>query len=181
MRIHHLNCGCMCPVGGALFDGFSRGIRGTLICHCLLVESDQGLVLVDTGFGTRDIEHTYPRLTPLFVHLNQIQLYAQGLAHALGQAGGPGIVYGFGVTLGSDNLAVEPGLAIAADGRALLSSSTIQVPLPKPGATLAWAILFSPMGGVYRLTFALSLMLLLSRREFQGPQARSAHRLDAVS
>jgi glyoxylase-like metal-dependent hydrolase (beta-lactamase superfamily II) len=74
MRIHHLNCGCMCPVGGALFDGFSRGIRGTLICHCLLVESDDGLVLVDTGFGTRDVEETYPRLSPLFVHLNQIQL-----------------------------------------------------------------------------------------------------------
>jgi glyoxylase-like metal-dependent hydrolase (beta-lactamase superfamily II) len=74
MRVHHLNCGCMCPVGGALFDGFSRGVRGTLICHCLMVESDAGLVLVDTGFGTRDVERTYPRLSPLFVHLNQIQL-----------------------------------------------------------------------------------------------------------
>ena len=75
MRVHHLNCGCMCPVGGALFDGFSRGVRGTLICHCLLVETESsGLVLVDTGFGTGDIEQTYPRLSPLFVHLNQIQL-----------------------------------------------------------------------------------------------------------
>jgi glyoxylase-like metal-dependent hydrolase (beta-lactamase superfamily II) len=74
MRVHHLNCGCMCPVGGALFDGFSRGVRGTLICHCLLVETEQGLVLVDTGFGTRDVEETYPRLSPFFVNLNQIQL-----------------------------------------------------------------------------------------------------------
>ncbi|HAC66528.1 MAG TPA: MBL fold metallo-hydrolase, partial [Pseudomonas sp.] len=37
MRIHHLNCGCMCPLGGALYDGFSRGLAAHLACHCLLV------------------------------------------------------------------------------------------------------------------------------------------------
>ena len=74
MRIHHLNCGCMCPVGGAIWDGVSRGLTGRLICHCLLVEGDDGLILVDTGFGVRDVEHTYPRLSPLFVTLNNIQL-----------------------------------------------------------------------------------------------------------
>ena len=74
MRVHHLNCGCMCPVGGALFDGFSRGPTARLICHCLLVETEQGLVLVDTGFGSRDVEQTYPRLSPFFVNLNRIQL-----------------------------------------------------------------------------------------------------------
>jgi hypothetical protein len=77
------------------------------------------------------------------VHLDQIQLYAQGLAHALGQGGGPGIVHGFGVKIETGGLAVEPGLAIAADGRALLSSTTIHVPLPKDGATLASAIVLS--------------------------------------
>jgi glyoxylase-like metal-dependent hydrolase (beta-lactamase superfamily II) len=73
MRIHHLNCGCMCPVGGRLMDGVSRGLAGQLVCHCLLVETDRGLVLVDTGFGTRDVEAPYERLSPFFIHFNRIQ------------------------------------------------------------------------------------------------------------
>jgi glyoxylase-like metal-dependent hydrolase (beta-lactamase superfamily II) len=56
MRIHHLNCGTMCPFGGRLMDGQTRGIRpATLVCHCLLVETDRGLVLVDTGLGLGDV------------------------------------------------------------------------------------------------------------------------------
>jgi len=73
MRIHHLNCGCMCPVGGRLMDGVSRGLSAHLVCHCLLVETDRGLVLVDTGFGTRDVEDPYERLSPLFIHFNRIR------------------------------------------------------------------------------------------------------------
>lgn len=73
MRIHHLNCGCMCPVGGALFDGFSRGVFSNLVCHCLLIESDRGLVLVDTGFGLRDIQAPTSRLSPFFIGFNNIQ------------------------------------------------------------------------------------------------------------
>jgi glyoxylase-like metal-dependent hydrolase (beta-lactamase superfamily II) len=73
MRIHHLNCGCMCPIGGSLFDGFSRGLTAHLVCHCLLVETNQGLVLVDTGFGLRDIKSPYSRLSPFFIHFNNIQ------------------------------------------------------------------------------------------------------------
>lgn len=64
MRIHHLNCGCMCPLGGALFDGFSRGLTAHLVCHCLLIETNQELVLVDTGFGLRDVHAPYSRLSP---------------------------------------------------------------------------------------------------------------------
>jgi len=75
MRIHHLNCGCMCPVGGRLWDGVSRGLTGNLVCHCQLIETDHsGLVLVDTGIGARDVENPYERLSPLFVHVNRIQL-----------------------------------------------------------------------------------------------------------
>lgn len=60
MRIHHLNCGTDCPLGGALFDGRSRGPIGQLVCHCLLIETDtNGLVLVDTGFGLRDVAHPH--------------------------------------------------------------------------------------------------------------------------
>ncbi|MGL5804527.1 MAG: MBL fold metallo-hydrolase, partial [Xenococcaceae cyanobacterium] len=73
MRIHHLNCGCMCPIGGALFDGFSQGLTAHLVCHCLLIETDRGLVLIDTGFGLRDIESPYSRLSPFFIHFNNIQ------------------------------------------------------------------------------------------------------------
>lgn len=73
MRIHHLNCGCMCPVGGALFDGFSRSLTSHLVCHCLLIETNQGLVLVDTGFGLRDIQAPYNRLSPFFILFNNIQ------------------------------------------------------------------------------------------------------------
>lgn len=73
MRIHHLNCGCMCPIGGALFDGFSRGLTACLVCHCLLIETEQGLVLVDTGFGQRDVRSPLSRLSPFFMNLNRIQ------------------------------------------------------------------------------------------------------------
>ena len=73
MRVHHLNCGCMCPVGGRLWDGVSHGPTGHLVCHCLLVETDRGLVMVDTGFGMQDIEQPYGRLSPLFIHMNRIQ------------------------------------------------------------------------------------------------------------
>lgn len=73
MHIHHLNCGCMCPLGGALFDGFSRGLTAHLVCHCLLIETEQGLVLVDTGFGQQDVRSPDARLSPFFVRLNNIQ------------------------------------------------------------------------------------------------------------
>jgi glyoxylase-like metal-dependent hydrolase (beta-lactamase superfamily II) len=41
VRIHHLNCGSICPL-----------IGGPAVAHCLLVETARsGLVLVDTGIG----------------------------------------------------------------------------------------------------------------------------------
>ena len=53
MRVHHLNCGTMRPPLGRLIDG-RPGLfrRATMVCHCLLVEADTGLVLVETGMGT---------------------------------------------------------------------------------------------------------------------------------
>lgn len=44
MRIHHLNCGSLNP----------RLISAQSLVYCLLVETERGLVLVDTGFGTGD-------------------------------------------------------------------------------------------------------------------------------
>jgi glyoxylase-like metal-dependent hydrolase (beta-lactamase superfamily II) len=55
MRIHHLSCGSLCPHGGRLIGGDGGPLaRSKVICHCLLIESSDGLVLVDTGFGTGD-------------------------------------------------------------------------------------------------------------------------------
>jgi glyoxylase-like metal-dependent hydrolase (beta-lactamase superfamily II) len=73
MHVHHLNCGCMCPWGGRLWDGASSGLSGRLVCHCLLIETNQGLVLIDTGFGTRDVAAPYERVSPLFIQMNRIR------------------------------------------------------------------------------------------------------------
>ncbi len=55
MRVHHLNCGSLCPHGRRLVNG-DGGIleRGLSVCHCLVIEHDGGLVVVDTGFGMED-------------------------------------------------------------------------------------------------------------------------------
>ncbi|MQY14608.1 hypothetical protein SRB5_47760 [Streptomyces sp. RB5] len=81
------------------------------------------------------------------VHLQQIQLYTQALTRALGLAGDPGVVSGYGLRTTSTapgepptKLAVQPGLAVDADGRILLSSSTLEVDLPGPGQTLVWRV-----------------------------------------
>ncbi len=67
MRIHHLNCISTCPLGGRLMDGQSESLRGRLSCHCLLVETNDGLALVDTGFGTRDVADPASRVGKLFL------------------------------------------------------------------------------------------------------------------
>jgi glyoxylase-like metal-dependent hydrolase (beta-lactamase superfamily II) len=73
MHIIHLNCGTMCPFGGRLMDGTSEGAVAHLGCHCLLIETSAGLVLVDTGFGTADVRTPYPRLSRFFGTLNRIR------------------------------------------------------------------------------------------------------------
>ncbi len=45
MRVHHLNCGTMTPT-----------TIGRLVCHVLLCETNDGLLLVDSGFGIGDCE-----------------------------------------------------------------------------------------------------------------------------
>ena len=55
MKVHHLNCGTMRPRPGA----------GGIVAHCLLIETDQGLVLVDTGFGTNEVSNPKATLDPL--------------------------------------------------------------------------------------------------------------------
>ena len=56
LKIHHLNCGSMCPHGKRLLAGSGGWLEpAELCCHCLLIESADGLVLVDTGLGTYDV------------------------------------------------------------------------------------------------------------------------------
>lgn len=64
MRVHHLNCATMCPACERFYQGRVDGAPGGLaawtrparfVAHCLLVESNDGLVLVDTGLGTHDL------------------------------------------------------------------------------------------------------------------------------
>jgi glyoxylase-like metal-dependent hydrolase (beta-lactamase superfamily II) len=69
MRIHHLNCISSCPLGGALMDGHTRGLRGRLTCHCVLVECADQLVLIDTGYGLRDVENPPSRISRFFLTL----------------------------------------------------------------------------------------------------------------
>lgn len=53
MRVHHLNCGTMHPLGAP-----------RIVCHVLLVETDNGLVLVDTGHGLDDCADPARRVGP---------------------------------------------------------------------------------------------------------------------
>ena len=69
MNIHHLNCASMHPVGGRLMRLSTPLPAGQppMVCHCLLIETDQGLVLVDTGIGSADIAAPRQRLGRGFV------------------------------------------------------------------------------------------------------------------
>lgn len=58
MRVHHLNC-----------MTYHLGVHS--ITHCLLVETSDGLVLVDTGLGIDDYERPTKRMR-VFLALNQV-------------------------------------------------------------------------------------------------------------
>ena len=58
MRGHHLN--------GVTF---TLGVEG--VTHCLLVETREGLVLIDTGLGTVDHEER-PRHARILITLNEV-------------------------------------------------------------------------------------------------------------
>jgi glyoxylase-like metal-dependent hydrolase (beta-lactamase superfamily II) len=69
MRVHHLNCISACPLGGRLMDRRSSSLRGKLACHCVLVETNQGLVLLDTGYGLLDVRQPAQRLSRFLLRL----------------------------------------------------------------------------------------------------------------
>jgi glyoxylase-like metal-dependent hydrolase (beta-lactamase superfamily II) len=54
MMIHHLNGGTLHPPCSRFINGTGGFFsRGRIVCHCLLVETSNGLVLVDTGIGLK--------------------------------------------------------------------------------------------------------------------------------
>lgn len=63
MKVHHLNCGTLRPVGGRWLSGTGPAWAfATLVCHCLLIETDAGLALVDSGLGLADLDDPRGRL-----------------------------------------------------------------------------------------------------------------------
>lgn len=75
MRVHHLNCGTHCPLGGAFYDGASKGLLADIPTHCLLIETDVGLVLVDTGYGLEDVRRPHARLPYVWPALLNVRLH----------------------------------------------------------------------------------------------------------
>lgn len=75
MRVIHLNCVSGCPLGGLLMDGTSvESLRGRLTSHCLLLELNDTLVLIDTGYGLRDVAAPRARLSAFFLTLLRPEL-----------------------------------------------------------------------------------------------------------
>lgn len=82
IKVHHLNCGSMCPFGGALIDGHSHGFRSHLVSHCLALETNAGIVLVDTGIGSLDIISPELRVSKTLKKVLNIQLKLEETAIA---------------------------------------------------------------------------------------------------
>lgn len=70
-NIHHLHCGSFCPVCAPLFG--QKGWKAHLVCHCLLIETDRGLVLIDTGLGLQDYLNMERRLGTLVKKIGHIE------------------------------------------------------------------------------------------------------------
>ncbi len=58
MKIHHLRCGSACSIPARFIPEMAR----QTVCHCLLIEGRDGLVLVDAGFGAEDSRQSRQRL-----------------------------------------------------------------------------------------------------------------------
>lgn len=75
MKIHHLNCGTMCPAARRFVDGEGSLLESTkMVCHCLLVETHDGLLLVETGLGHDDVTQGSRRLGRLFTWVTRARL-----------------------------------------------------------------------------------------------------------
>jgi glyoxylase-like metal-dependent hydrolase (beta-lactamase superfamily II) len=82
-RVHHLNCATMRPPSQRLVNGEgSLFRRASLVAHCLLIETADGLVLVDTGLGRADVAHPKDQLPREFTLLTGPTLNEAETAYA---------------------------------------------------------------------------------------------------
>lgn len=77
MRIQHLNCGSLNP----------RLSRVQATIYCLLVETNQGLVLIDTGFGMGNYEHPSMRMRGGFWFMGVPRLMEETALHQVASLG----------------------------------------------------------------------------------------------
>lgn len=68
-RVHHLSCFTMCPLAASVMND-----HGHLVCHCLLLETEQGLVLVDTALGLDAVREPVKRTSRGFLTTFRPQL-----------------------------------------------------------------------------------------------------------
>jgi glyoxylase-like metal-dependent hydrolase (beta-lactamase superfamily II) len=89
VRVHHLNCGTMNPRSRRLLNGDGGMFEpATLVCHCLLIETGDGLVLVDSGIGQADIADPATTLGSQFLSRTRPRLAVEETAvHQVRQLG----------------------------------------------------------------------------------------------
>jgi glyoxylase-like metal-dependent hydrolase (beta-lactamase superfamily II) len=76
MKVHHLNCGTMHPPKGP-----------ECVCHVLLLETANGLVLVDAGFGMDDCADPRRRVGPVRLFTRPVFESTETAAHQLDRLG----------------------------------------------------------------------------------------------
>jgi glyoxylase-like metal-dependent hydrolase (beta-lactamase superfamily II) len=81
VRVHHLNCGTLRPPSERLVNGAGSLWRpARMVCHCLLVETDTSLVLIDSGIGSHAATDPQTWLGRRFLRLNRPLLDPQETA-----------------------------------------------------------------------------------------------------
>ena len=75
MKVHHLNCGTM------------NMPTAPMVCHVLLVETDNSLVLVDSGFGSHDCLAAGRRTGPTRHLTKPAFLHTETAAHQIEKLG----------------------------------------------------------------------------------------------
>ena len=75
MKVHHLNCGTM------------KMPTAPMVCHVLLIETDNGLVLVDSGYGSHDCADPGPRVGPTRRFVRPLLEQTETAIHQIRQLG----------------------------------------------------------------------------------------------
>ncbi len=89
LRVHHLNCGTMCPVCAKLINGEGGWLEpAKMVCHVLLIETPRdGLVLVDTGIGRLDVNEPVRLGRPFLAMMRPVMSLAETAVTQVQQLG----------------------------------------------------------------------------------------------